>query len=233
MLFQGQGEEKFLPSAGIFNTWVGFHFSLGFDSHFLTAPGWILSAPSQTDSFHPSHSARTAPGRPTEAPGCSHGSLGAAYGCELRLQPWHRAERCCRESPMSPLPSLAPLLCLPALSCQTDAACPQQGLCLVRGRNEPFQQWSQLVKALGSIQTPAVVTQGGLPTHKRGFGSGCSAQGGLSGSGAASERAGKNIWGGRGLGHEAILPSPPQYGCWQKWDPAGLCPCTVCTAPGR
>lgn len=123
---------------------------------------------------------------------------------------------------MSTLPSLAPLLCLPALSCQTDAACPQQGLCLVRGRNEPFQQWSQLVKALGSIQTPAVVTQGGLPTHKRGFGSGCSAQGGLSGSGAASERAGKNIWGGRGLGHEAILPSPPQYGCWQKWDPAGL-----------
>lgn len=210
MLFQGQGEEKFLPSAGIFNTWVGFHFSSGFDSHFLTAPGWILSAPSQTDSFYPSHSARTAPGRPTEGPGCSHSSLGAAYGCELRLQPWHRAEQCCRESPMGPLPSLAPLLCLPAMSCQTDAACPQQGLCLVRGRNEPFQQWSQLVKALGSIQTPAVVTQGGLPTHKRGFGSGCSAQGGLSGSGAASERAGKNIWGGRGLGHEATgCPAHP------------------------
>lgn len=111
---------------------------------------------------------------------------------------------------MSPLLSSAPLLCLLAVYCQTDAACPQRGLCLVRGRNEPFQQRSQLLKALGCVQTPMVVTQGRIPSHKRGFGSGCSAQGGLSGSGAASERAGKNIWGGRGLGHEAAgCPAHP------------------------
>lgn len=111
---------------------------------------------------------------------------------------------------MSPLLSSAPLLCLLAVHYQTDAACPQRGLCLVRGRNEPFQQRSQLLKALGCVQTPMVVTQGRIPSHKRGFGSGCSAQGGLSGSGAASERAGKNIWGGRGLGHEAAgCPAQP------------------------
>lgn len=145
---------------------------------------------------------------------------------------------------MSPLLSSAPLLCLLAVHYQTDAACPQRGLCLVRGRNEPFQQRSQLLKALGCVQTPMVVTQGRIPSHKRGFGSGCSAQGGLSGSGAASERAGKNIWGGRGLGHEAAgCPAQPSTAAGrsgtlqgsvpaQRARPRGgdINPCTGCFA---
>lgn len=38
--------------------------------------------------------------------------------------------------------------------------CPQRGLHLIRGRNEPFQQRLQSVKALGSVQTLVVVSKG-------------------------------------------------------------------------
>lgn len=48
--------------------------------------------------------------------------------------------------------------------------CPQPGLHLIRGRNEPFQQWSQAGKALGSVQSLVVVSEGQLSTHQRGFG---------------------------------------------------------------
>lgn len=48
--------------------------------------------------------------------------------------------------------------------------CPQPGLHLIRGRNEPFQQWSQAGKALGSVQSLVVVSEGRLSTHQRGFG---------------------------------------------------------------
>lgn len=63
LLFQGQGEEKFLPCLRISNTWVEFHFSQlpvsRFDSYFLITQGWIQSSLSQPDSFHSSNADQT------------------------------------------------------------------------------------------------------------------------------------------------------------------------------
>lgn len=63
LLFQGQGEEKFLPRLRISNTWVEFHFSQlpasRFDSYFLITQGWIQSSLSQPDSFHSSNADQT------------------------------------------------------------------------------------------------------------------------------------------------------------------------------
>lgn len=77
-MFQGQGEEKFLPCLRIFNTWVEFHFSQlpasRLDSYFLITPGWIQSSLSQPDSFHSPSADRTFLGRfeITWHPDCVH-----------------------------------------------------------------------------------------------------------------------------------------------------------------